>query len=235
MSLFSPDTWHLFWLPEKSLCHFSIFHLVNRGEEVDFAESWHYKALHASVSARCGKAEWAWEIARLWPCCSVGTAHWVCRYGAESEKWLQSFTAGQLFSLTPYYLFIVMHPCPVFKHHLLLTSPMYTLPSLSTWVSRTSYVTHLPPSYFSLNIWKYSVCVSERAYFLCPPLAGWLAGCACKVWADLGPDMAENSMTDGLLDRENMGSWLRSSKVWHQSTKLGMLWVFPPSIAIYSH
>lgn len=30
-----------------------------------------------------------------------GMAHWVCRYGAESEEWLQSFTARQLFSLSP--------------------------------------------------------------------------------------------------------------------------------------
>lgn len=163
-----------------SQSHCSIFHSANRSRGSRFAESWQYKALDASVSARRGKAEWAWEIARLWPCCSTGMAHWVCRYGVESEKWLQSFTAGQFFFLTPCYLFIVMHPCPVFKHHLLLPLPHLHLHlRLQPESDKTSCVTHfLQPLYFSLNMWKYSLCVSLRGHIFYVPV-GRLIGQMC--------------------------------------------------------
>lgn len=41
-----------------------------------------------------------------------GTAHWVCRYVAQSEEWLQSFTDAQLLSVS----LIIFFPLPVSVH-----------------------------------------------------------------------------------------------------------------------
>lgn len=163
-----------------SQCHCSIFHSANRSRGSRFAESWHYKALDASVSAGVVGLNEPEKSHGFGPCCSMGTAHWVCRYGAESEKWLQSFTAGQFFSLTPYYLFIVMHPCSAFKHHLLLPLPHLHLHlRLQPESGKTSCVARfLQPSYFSLNVWKYSLCVSTRRHIFYVPIGG-LIGRMC--------------------------------------------------------
>lgn len=164
-----------------------------------------------------------------------GMAHWVCRYGAESEEWLQSFTARQLFSLSPLPSF---HPpgcpSPLFYHTapaLLGNDPVprrLTCTLTSPSHSNAQSVLHNHAcvqvcecaQYLNVHMWKMlRLCVSEPVCVLYIPVAGCLASWVCKVWADLH-DAWSGTETCVTAWERDLGARLRSTEVWHQSKML---------------
>lgn len=165
-------------------------------------------------------------------------AHWVCRYGAQSEEWLQSFTAGRLFSLSfshPCYLVM----CPLLFHNssspgkwpkhlscLLLTR---TLNLLSSSLTQPLVVTLVLACECSTTSER--CCTCACVLWVSRRLPGWLTGCVCEVRDDVGLETAEK-----LRDRWPVWqSDFRGSTVvgWGLALKQGLgLLLVSPSISV---
>lgn len=170
-------------------------------------------------------------------------AHWVCRYVAQSEEWLQSFTDAQLRSDSLTLSFRTLLPsacvCPqlffsyeLSKLHASFTHLYFYLSQLN--IQYSHFCTIMLSA--SASTCKNVALLCQRACVFCMSrrLAGWLTVFArCELtW---GLKWQRNSMTDGIFQR---GIWGIGYSQLRFGTKTGA-WaavsILPPSITGYGH